>query len=104
LRLEVASTDLKPGRPVVISIRPHQIAMSPAERPAAGAAQDNALTGIVRRASYLGDTVDYQVEIEDGGIVLRVAGPAPALVRSGHRVRLNIPPATCIPLPESTSD
>ena len=103
LRLQVAGTDLKPGTQVAISIRPHQIEMSAAERSTGGAAS-NVFTGIVRRASYLGDAVDYQVEIEEGGIVLRVAGPAPPQVRTGQRVRLNIPPATCIPLPESNAD
>src|SRR5258705_6051538 len=38
LRLEVASADLKPGTSVVISIRPHQIDMTPAEPAATGGA------------------------------------------------------------------
>ncbi len=91
-KLEIASGDLEPGSTVAVSIRPHQIEMAPAERAAGGAAH-NVFTGIVRRASYLGDAVDYQVELEESGIVLRIAGPAPPQVRAGQTVRLFIPPA-----------
>src|SRR2546428_2090860 len=58
LRLQVAAGDLEPGAPVAISIRPHQIEMAPAEPAAPAALHANALTGTVRRASYLGDDVD----------------------------------------------
>jgi len=101
-RLRLAESSLSPGTPVVVSIRPHQIEISP-EGGSSGAGP-NAFAGIVRRASYLGDAVDYQVEIEDSGIVLRVAGPVPPKARAGQKVRLTIPPTACVPLTESTSD
>jgi iron(III) transport system ATP-binding protein len=101
-RLRLAESSLSPGTPVVVSIRPHQIEISPEGR--SSGAGPNAFAGIVRRASYLGDAVDYQVEIEDSGIVLRVAGPVPPKARAGQKVRLTIPPTACIPLTESASD
>ncbi len=54
--------------------------------------------GTVQRASYLGDAVDYQVAIDEGGIVLRVAGPPPPRVRVGESVSLRIAAASCVPL------
>jgi iron(III) transport system ATP-binding protein len=102
-KLEIAAEDLEPGSPVAISIRPHQVEMAPAEGAGAGAS-GNVFTAIVRRASYLGDAVDYQVELEESGIVLRVGGPSPPRARTGQRVRLVIPPASCVPLREGTLD
>ncbi|HEX9419156.1 MAG TPA: ABC transporter ATP-binding protein, partial [Methylomirabilota bacterium] len=101
LRLQVAAGDLVPGAPVAISIRPHQIEMAPAEPAAPAALHANALTGTVRRASYLGDAVDYQVELEESGVILRVAGPTPPRAHVGERVSLRIAAAACVPLADS---
>ncbi len=101
LRLRVASGDLEPGAPVVISIRPHQIEMAPSEPTMPTVPDANALTGTVRRASYLGDAVDYQVQLEESDVVLRVTGPAPPHARVGERVSLTIAPAACVPLTET---
>jgi hypothetical protein len=51
------------------------------------------------RASYLGDGVDYQVQIEGSDVVLRVAGPAPSRVREGDRVSVSVAVSACVPLP-----
>src|SRR5436309_3787448 len=101
LRLQVAAGDLEPGAPVTVSIRPHQIEMAPAEPAAPAALHANALTGTVRRASYLGDAVDYQVELEESGVILRVAGPTPLRAHVGERVSLRIAAAACVPLADS---
>jgi iron(III) transport system ATP-binding protein len=98
LRLEVAGAGLEPGAPVTISIRPHLIEMVPRDLAPALAAAANVLAGTVQRSSYLGDAVDYQVEIEEGGIVLRVAGPTPPRARVGERVSLRVAAASCVPL------
>src|SRR5712692_9372119 len=103
LRLSVASADLKPGAPVVVSIRPHHIELHPAtvsglSAGPSGAASGNLLMGTVVRASYLGDAVDYQVQLDLSDVVLRVAGPTPARVRPGERVRVHVPASACIPL------
>jgi len=100
LRLRVAAADLTPGAAVIISIRPHQVELIPAAAPPPSPAPEgNVLRGTVRRASYLGDLVDYQVQLEEGDIVLRVTGPTPPRVRLGESVSVRIPPAACIPLP-----
>ncbi len=84
---------------MVVSIRPHLIALGPragAQAPAAGA---NALAGTVLRASYLGDTVDYQVALEGSDVVLRVTGPTPARARAGDPVSVTVPTEACVLLP-----
>jgi iron(III) transport system ATP-binding protein len=98
LRLRVAADGLTPGTPAVVSIRPHLIVLGPRADtgPPAGA---NALAGTVRRASYLGETVDYQVALEDSDVTLRVAGPTPARARAGDPVTLTVPAEACILLP-----
>jgi iron(III) transport system ATP-binding protein len=101
LRLEVGGARLEPGAPVTISIRPHMIDIEPLDRPAAAGPGANVLEGTVERSSYLGDAVDYQVEIEHAGIVLRVAGPTPPGVRVGERVSLRIAASSCVPLAAS---
>jgi iron(III) transport system ATP-binding protein len=102
LKLRVAATDLLPGAPVVVSIRPHQIELAPGKPASPAAAPDvNALTGSVLRTSYLGDAVDYQVQLEHSDVVLRVTGPTPPRVRAGERVVLRIASTACVPLVDS---
>ncbi len=101
LRLRVAALGLTSRAPAVISIRPHQIVLGP--RPGPGAlgatAGANVLAGTVVRASYLGDTVDYQVRLDATDVVLRVTGPAPARARPGEAVAVTVPPEACVLLP-----
>ncbi len=100
LRLRVAAVDLMPGAPVAVSIRPHQIELASRDLPGAPAAPEaNVLAGTVVRASYLGDGVDYQVQIDDSDVVLRVAGPAPPRVRLGEKVSATVAAGACVPLP-----
>ena len=97
LRLRVAADELTPLAPAVVSIRPHQVALGPATAsPATGL---NVLTGSVVRASYLGDTVDYQIRLDGSDVVLRVIGPAPARARAGESVAVTVPPEACVLLP-----
>jgi iron(III) transport system ATP-binding protein len=96
LTLRVASGGLVPGAQVVLSIRPHQIELvAPTDAKDAGA---NALRGTVERASFLGESVDYQVAVADSDVVLRVAAPAVKRLREGEAVGLRIDPAACIVL------
>ncbi|HET8575566.1 MAG TPA: ABC transporter ATP-binding protein [Methylomirabilota bacterium] len=100
LRLRVASADLTPGIPVVVSIRPHQIQLtSGTPSDPHGAPDRNLLMGTVVRASYLGDAMDYQVQLEESDVVLRVAGPTPPRARLGQRVSVSVAAGACIPLP-----
>ncbi|HSB40663.1 MAG TPA: ABC transporter ATP-binding protein [Methylomirabilota bacterium] len=99
LRLRVAADGLGAGAPAVISIRPHQIALSPRAAAPAPPAGANALAGTVIRASYLGDSVDYQVGLDDSDVVLRVTGPTPPRARTGEPVALTVPAEACVLLP-----
>jgi iron(III) transport system ATP-binding protein len=99
LRLRVAAEGLIAGAPAVVSIRPHQIALTPRAATPTGPTGANALAGIVIRASYLGDSVDYQVALEESDVVLRVTGPTPARARAGEPVALTVAPEACVLLP-----
>jgi iron(III) transport system ATP-binding protein len=100
LRLRVAGGGLTPRAAAVVSIRPHLITLGPP--PTAGSstsAGPNVLVGTVVRASYLGDTVDYQVRLEGSDVVLRVTGSTPACARAGEAVTLTVPLEACVLLP-----
>jgi iron(III) transport system ATP-binding protein len=99
LRLRVAADGLTPGMPAVVSIRPHLIALGPRAGAGTPPTGVNALAGTVLRASYLGDTVDYQVGLEESDVVLRVAGPTPARSRAGDPVSITVPAESCVLLP-----
>ena len=94
LVLRVAATDLTPGKPVALSIRPHDIVLGGTDAPPAG----NRLQGTVRRATYLGDGVDYEITIPGTDVVLRVATAPANPRRAGDPVTLSILAAGCVPL------
>jgi iron(III) transport system ATP-binding protein len=96
LRLRVGGAGLLTGTRVAVSIRPHDITLIDGAAPGV-----NALRGTVQRASFLGDSVDYQVRVADSEVVLRVAAPAVSRRRPGENVGLTIDPAACIPLAAS---
>lgn len=101
LRFRVASGDLTVGDPVTLSIRPHQIDLVGDHQAGAVSARgDNLLRGTVQRASYLGDAVDCQVQLDGSDVILRVAAPPGLRIRQGETVRLAVPPSACIPLAE----
>ena len=100
VRLRLAAGGLTPGAGVALSIRPHQIEL--VEPPGGGAEVGgvNALRGTVRRASFLGDSVDYQIEVAESGLVLRVAASTAWRLRPGDAVGLRVDPTACVPLAE----
>jgi iron(III) transport system ATP-binding protein len=93
LTLRVATDSLTAGKPVALSIRPHDIVLEGTASPA-----DNRLPGTVRRATYLGDGVDYEVAITGSDVILRVATAPANARRAGDPVTLSIPAAACVPL------
>src|SRR2546427_827243 len=99
LRLRVAVTGLKPGAPVAVSIRPHEIILVTGDR--ATPPGHNVLTGVVQRTSYLGDAVDYQVRVNESDVTLRVTAPTSIRLGLGEWGRLAVAQEACVPLIES---
>jgi iron(III) transport system ATP-binding protein len=99
LRLRVAPSDAKPGAKVAVSIRPHAITLLSADAARRASSDENLMRGIVRRASYLGDGVDYEVEVD--GVILRVAAVPSLRLAPGTAVTLAVPVDACLPLPEA---
>ena len=99
LRLRVGAGGLVPGARVALSIRPHDITLAAPEHVAAPGT--NVMVGTVQRASFLGDGVDYQVQVADSDVVLRVTAPVAPRLRAGEAVSLSIDPAACIALAAS---
>ena len=97
LRIRLDGAGLSPGAPTILSIRPHQIELRPVTSDDPAQPPLGALRGAVLRASYLGDAVDYQVEIADSDVVLRVAGPAAPRLRAGDAVWLRVLQARALP-------
>jgi len=89
LRLHVVDANLTPG-PVALSIRPHQIALAPLSLAAPSSPGESVLRATVLRASYLGDAVDYQVQLDDSDLVLRVAGSITRRFPPGEAVALTV--------------
>jgi iron(III) transport system ATP-binding protein len=101
LRLHVAPADFAIGGAVVLSVRPHQIELLMDHSPGSASARGgNPLRGKVQRASYLGDTVDYEIQVEGSDLVLRVAASPGLRFGQGESVSLFVPPSACIPLAE----
>jgi len=98
LRLRVG-VGLAPGTRAAVSIRPHDVTLAPAGQthPRAG---DNTLAGTITRASFLGESVDYQVRLADSDVVVRVLAPAGRRLPVGAAVDLRIDPAACVALLE----
>jgi ABC-type Fe3+/spermidine/putrescine transport system ATPase subunit len=99
LTFRVASDRLVPGAHVALSIRPHQIAIVEPGAPSADGG--NVLRGTIQRASFLGETVDYQVAVEGTKLVLRVATPATGRLRTGETVGLRIDREACVVLADA---
>jgi iron(III) transport system ATP-binding protein len=98
LRLHVAPAALQPGTRVALSIRPHQVQLAAPIESADGA---NTFRGTVRRAAFLGDTIDYEVNITGSDLVVRAAAAPTPRFDVGAAVMLRIAPGACVPLAET---
>jgi iron(III) transport system ATP-binding protein len=94
-RLRVGVKDLTPGAAVLVSIRPHEIAVAPGG-PRSG---ENVFGATVVRASYVGTAVDYQVAVERSDVTLRLTAPVAPRLAAGDAVTLTVDPALCVALP-----
>ena len=95
-RIDFAGTTLRcvgekisSGVPTPVSIRPHDIAISAAQRQG-----ENIVPATVVRQVFLGGTRDYMVEAKDG-TQLRVLTAAGESIAQGSAVWLHLPPERC---------
>ena len=95
-RLRVGTKDLTAGTVVLVSVRPHEIRLS-----AGGAIPrgENTFGVTIRRASYVGTAVDYQVAVDGTDVTLRVTAPVSPRLAAGDTGTLTLDPAACVALP-----
>lgn len=55
----------------------------------------------MKRARFLGESVDYEVAVDDSVVALRVLTPAGQRRKVGEVVGLQIRPGTCVTLADS---
>jgi spermidine/putrescine ABC transporter ATP-binding subunit len=86
-----ASQNLKRGGELLVFIRPNDIRLLDLndER-----AEDNAFEGIIEKATYLGDKVDYRIRA-GSDLEIRVQVGGMSLYTSGDRVRVHLPVDRC---------
>jgi iron(III) transport system ATP-binding protein len=94
-RLKVRAVDaLEPGMKVVISVRPEDIRLSET-RPSG----DNVLEGTVHTKVFLGESVDFEVKINERPVLSRAH---PSLgTRVGHPIHLSLDPEKCVALKDT---
>jgi iron(III) transport system ATP-binding protein len=94
-RLKVRAVDaLEPGMKVVVSVRPEDIRLSET-RPSG----DNVLEGTVHTKVFLGESVDFEVKINERPVLSRAH---PSLgTRVGHPIHLSLDPEKCVALKET---
>ncbi len=95
-RIDFAGTPLRcsgekinSGAPTPVSIRPHDIAISAAQRQG-----ENIVPATIVRQVFLGGSRDYMVEAKDG-TQLRVVTAAGESIPQGSAVWLHLPPERC---------
>ncbi len=102
-RLIATDCDNAAGDPVIVAIRPEAIRFASAADAPDGT---NQLKGVVSEAAFLGNIVDYQIDV-GGGLMLRVQGDRRDFRQAGTAVVLTVPVADCVLMSnetESTED
>lgn len=97
LIIEVEGHDLSPGQPVTLSIRPEHLRLS-RDRHEAPAENYNVLEGEVHRAAYLGDVVDYRIQVGDWE--LRAHSPTDEALSRGEYVFIIFSPERVTVIPK----
>ena len=90
--VRVAAKGLTAGERIVVSLRPHEIRLSGAKP----AADDHVTAATIRRASYVGTAIDYQVAVDGSDVLLRVTAPVWPRWSVGDAVTLAVDPASCV--------
>ncbi len=93
--LRCTGAPLTAGASSAVSIRQHDIALSPAQP----RNMENVVAGTIARHVFLGGSRDYMVEVEDG-TQLRVVTSAAENFPQGANVSLHLPPDRCRALEE----
>ena len=92
----VPSAGLEPGiGTATVAIRPEAIRIGPD-----GEGEANRFEGIITQATFLGNAVDYSVDI--GGASLRVQGGPQDAYAAGERAWLTIPVQRCAAMPDQS--
>ena len=95
--LEVPSpaAPLSAGRPATLVVRPETIHLAPA-----ATAETSAFRGTIRRAVYLGSTIEYEIEWGETTILAVIGSPLEhGILAEGAAVAFNFPPSTTHLLP-----
>ncbi|MGB9348412.1 MAG: ABC transporter ATP-binding protein [Pseudolabrys sp.] len=87
--LRCVGEQIKSGASIPVSIRPHDIAISAAQRQG-----ENVVSATVVRQVFLGGSRDYMVEAKDG-TQLRILTAAGENIPQGSTVWLTLPPERC---------
>jgi len=95
--LEVPSpaAPLSAGHPATLVVRPETIHLAPT-----ATAETSAFTGTIRRAVYLGSTIEYEIEWGKTTILAVIGSPLEhGILAEGAAVAFNFPPSTTHLLP-----
>jgi ABC-type Fe3+/spermidine/putrescine transport system ATPase subunit len=84
-----------PGTTIECSLRPQAIALKAQRSADAGAVS---FAGKVAARSFLGDTWEYVIQSDEGGLRVRAMSSAPQLLAAGDGVWLEIDPRSFVPL------
>jgi ABC-type Fe3+/spermidine/putrescine transport system ATPase subunit len=98
VRLRVAATGLRPGASVLVSVRPHLVAV--VDTATESDAARTVVRGTVVRQAYLGDTVQAEVKLDGAGVTLRVATRTSTKLSTKGAVALAIPTDAVVPIVE----
>jgi len=86
---------LSPGQPATLVVRPETIHLAPT-----ATAETSAFTGMIRRAVYLGSTVEYEIEWGRTTILAVISSPLEhGVLAEGTAVAFTFPPGTAHVLP-----
>jgi iron(III) transport system ATP-binding protein len=102
--LRTADANGRPGESVIVCVRPHRISMEPLDASAAspGAPGENVMPGRVRRATYLGESRDYLVQVGGTSLMLRVQTAGSQAHGVDTEVLLRVPAQACLIVQPST--
>jgi iron(III) transport system ATP-binding protein len=95
VKVPLRDARVRPGEPVTLVVRPETIRLAPAT-----AAEPAAFRGAIRRAVYLGATVEYELDWEGSTILAVIGSPLEhGVLEEGAIAAFDFPPTTAHLLP-----